>query len=221
MNTNTISKINTLGKVGYIISKIAKILALVGASVCLVAGIICCLIPSDAFTLTLESTNTATVTLNGESDLFSMIDLGEGDVFIEIDGNKYTLGGADAPENVTFKYAFNIVNIRLMCFTAMVSCVLLFIPMLFAERVCKIFKECTTPFTETASKSLTALAWSLVPVAFLSFTADSVADSIFSGGLNLSISIDLTTALLILCIFMLSFVFKYGTALQAEADETL
>ncbi len=222
MNSNTVSKINTLGKVGYIISKIAKILALVGAVICLVSGILCCFVPNDFFTVMLESTNTATVTFDGGSDFFDMIDLGDTEGFIEIDGNKFALnGGVSAPEGVSFKTAFTIINIRLLCFFGAVSCVLLFIPFLFAEKLCNYFKNCETPFTESASRSLTELAWSLIPVCAVGSLAESISGSLISNVLDIQFNIDLTTVLLILCIFMLSFIFKYGTVLQTESDETL
>lgn len=95
------------------------------------------------------------------------------------------------------------------------------LPFYYGDKLCSAFRTCATPFTQKISQGLRNLAWSLVPVAVVSSLAECVSDSLLSGDWDLSIGLDVSTVLLVLCIFMLSAIFKYGTALQTQSDETL
>ena len=55
----------------------------------------------------------------------------------------------------------------------------------------------------------------------LSGISENVIESALTGGKNMLFSVDLSTVLVILLIFALTYIFKYGAQLQTESDETL
>ncbi len=78
----------------------------------------------------------------------------------------------------------------------------------FAGKLCKVFKNCQTPFTLEAAKAMKRFAWSLLPMDLLVLWLNGIV----VGGLIVFLSAFL---------FFLSRVFQHGVALQTEADELL
>ncbi len=221
MKSETIKKINTFGKVGYIICKIGKIVVMIAAIACLVGGILMCFVPTDAVKIELSTTNSAVVTINGDFDLAKFLDLNSADGIIEIGNKTYQIVPNDSDEPITFTSTVNISNFKWICFACMAVCVAFMFVSYFAEKLCRYFKDCETPFTTEISGQLTKLAWSLIPTCVLGSLMQSFTESMLMGTLDLTIGVDLITVLLILCVFMLSYIFKHGAALQTESDELL
>ncbi len=220
MKSETIKKINTFGKVGYIICKIAKIAMMIATIACLVGAVLMCFVPKEAVKIELTTSNTAVIKLDDSYDLSKILDLDIEDGILEIGDNTYSVvGGADAPETVT-KTVY-ISNFKWILFAASLGCFSVLVAFYFAEKLCKSFKDCETPFTEEVSGVLMKFAYSLIGVGVLGMIGESVVDSFFANSFLIGIDVDLGTVLLILCVFMLSFIFKHGTALQIQSDETL
>ena len=91
----------------------------------------------------------------------------------------------------------------------------------FVGALCKAFRYCESPFEETVTKKMQNLAFSLIPWAFFSSITEMVAQGSFTGKMELSVGIDLNMVLIIVLIFALVYIFKYGAVLQRESDETL
>lgn len=220
MKSETIKKINTLGKVGYIICKIGKIAMMIATIACLIGAVLMCFVPKEAVKIELTTSNTAVIKLDDSYDLSKIFDLDIKDGVLEIGDNTYSVvGGADAPEAVT-KTVY-ISNFKWILFAASLGCFSVLVAFYFAEKLCKSFKDCETPFTEEVSGVLMKFAYSLISVGVLGMIGESVVDSFFANSFLMGIDVDLGTVLLILCVFMLSFIFKHGTALQIQSDETL
>ncbi len=221
MKSETIKKINTFGKVGYIICKIGKIAMTIAAIACLVSAIFMCFVPKDAVKIDLTTSNTAVVTLDDELNFSKLFDLDTADGVLNIGENtfKVMMNDTDEPEYITS--TLYISNVKWMFFAGIFGCLVLYVAIYFAEKLCKSFKDCETPFTEEISGGLMKLAYSLIGVGVVGMLAESVATSFLMGEFLVEIELDLVTVLLILCVFMLSFIFKHGTALQAESYETL
>ncbi len=221
MKNETIKKINKLGKAGYIICKIGKIAVMIAAIACLVGGILMCFVPKDVVKIELVSSNSAVVTINSDFDLAKFLDLNSADGIIEIGNNTYKIVPNDSDEPVTFTSTVNISSFKWICFAGAIFCAALFFVCYFSEKLCGYFKDCETPFTEEISGQLTKLAWSLIPTCIITSFISSIVESLFVGTFDLTFSFDLITVLLILCVFMLSNIFKHGAALQTESDELL
>ncbi len=221
MKSETIKKINTFGKVGYIICIIGKIGSVIAAVACLVGGILMCFAPRESAKIELKTSNSAVVVLNEDVHFSGVFELGAVDGTFIIGDNTYKIVPNDSDEAATMTSTVDSANFKWICFACMVVCVAIVFVFHFAKKLCSDFKSCETPFTEAISRELTKLAWSLIPACVLTSLIGSVVESLFMGTLNLMFSIDLVTVLLILCVFMLSYIFKHGTALQTESDELL
>ena len=92
----------------------------------------------------------------------------------------------------------------------------------FVGALCKAFRYCESPFEENVIKKMQNLAISLIPWTIISAIADSFATSLLdAGSFEFGIGVDMNVVLVIILIFGLVYIFKYGAVLQRESDETL
>lgn len=221
MKSETIQKINTFGKVGYIICKIGKIAVMIAAIACLVGGILMCFVPKNVAKIELTTTNSAVITVNSDFDFSKLFNLDAEDGIFKVGNNTYqiVLSNSDVP--VSHTSTVYLSNLKWLCFACAVVCVAFLFVFYSAEKLCRYFKDCETPFTEAITGQLTTLAWSLIPAYILTSFIEPMVESFFTGTADWTFNLDLITVLLILCVFMLSYIFKHGTALQTESDESL
>lgn len=220
MENKMISRINTLGKVGDFICKVCKIVLIIAAVGCLVGGILLCFVPRSAASIELTSVNTAVVHLDEKYDISRFVDMGDIDGMLSLGGNAYEIVDDDFDEWQASR-TFYLSDGKWVLFAAILALAALYIPFHFGGKLCAAFRNCTTPFTPEISKGLTNLAWALIPVAVVGELVETFAGCLFTGDWNISLNLDVTGILMILCIFLLSYIFKYGTALQIQSDETL
>ncbi len=222
MKSSTIQKVNTLGKVGAIITKICCILTLIAAVASLVAGILCALIPKDAVTVEFVTSTNAFVQLDPQWELSEYIEA-DNSGFIDLGGNRYQII-FEAEDDIlgSSERVFHLQSIMWLFFLSVPVCVAAYIAFRAANKLCVRFQRCETPFTEEISNSMTKLAWCIIPFSILNGSiGDCIMIWLTTGRFELTLAPDIVTILLVLCIFMISFVFKHGIALQAESDETL
>ena len=93
--------------------------------------------------------------------------------------------------------------------------------MIFAGKVCKAFRDCQSPFEENVIRRMQYFAYSLIPTVLLeSVVAGSIG--YFLGNTDgIGVNLNVSTILVVLVVFALVYVFKYGALLQQESDETL
>lgn len=234
MKNETITKVNKIGNAGLIIANIAKVIIAIGAIACLVSGIILTVLPDDmvvihvdgkaAVEINMPMIGNQIVSEDGPSVVIGSVST-EGS--LELNGIEYGVVGMTQTENGFLmeaeadSYTLRFNQLTNVVFLAAVNCVVVWIVMHFVAKLCKLFKECETPFTDEVVQMLKKVAIALIPMAFLSNLTTSVTDSIMSGNVNVVIGVDMTTILLVLLIFMLAAIFSYGTMLQQESDETL
>lgn len=234
MKNETITKVNKIGNVGQIIANIAKVVIAIGAIACLVSGIILAVLPDDMVVIHVDGKaaveiNVPMVGNNIVSEVGPSVVIGsvstEGS--LELNGIEYGVVGMTQTENGFLmeaeadSYTLRFNQLTSVVFLAAVNCAAMWVVMHFVAKLCKLFKECETPFTEEVVQMLKKVAIALIPMAFLSNLTTSVTDGIMSGSVNIVIGVDMTTILLVLLIFMLAAIFSYGTMLQQESDETL
>lgn len=234
MKNETITKVNKIGNVGQIIANIAKVVIAIGAIACLVSGIILAVLPDDmvvihvdgkaAVEINVPMVGNNIVSEDGPSVVIGSVST-EGS--LELNGIEYGVVGMTQTENGFLmeaeadSYTLRFNQLTSVVFLAAVNCAAMWVVMHFVAKLCKLFKECETPFTEEVVQMLKKVAIALIPMAFLSNLTTSVTDGIMSGSVNIVIGVDMTTILLVLLIFMLAAIFSYGTMLQQESDETL
>lgn len=234
MKNEIMTKVNKIGNVGQIIANIAKVVIAIGAIACLVSGIILAVLPDDmvvihvdgkaAVEINMPMVGNQIVSEDGPSVVIGSVST---DGSLELNGMEYGVVGMTQTENGFLmeaeadSYTLRFNQLTSVVFLAAVNCAAMWVVMHFVAKLCKLFKECETPFTEEVVQTLKKVAIALIPMAFLSNLTTSITDSIMSGSVNIVIGVDMTTILLVLIIFMLSAIFSYGTMLQQESDETL
>ncbi len=219
MKSNRIKKINQLGKVGHVVCKIGKIVTMIISVICLIVGMFYA--PTDTMKIELITESRAVIRL--DENMYDTKGLAlklDGEILKWGDNTyKVMLEGTDEP--ITETAVFQVSNLKWALFLGVLTYIAIYIFFCFADRLCKQFRDCETPFTERISKELMNLAWSLILINIINIVTDPIIDLLLVGKCDMDISVDLTMTLLVLGIFMLSFIFKYGTELQAESDETL
>lgn len=248
MKEQAIQKINKVGKISYIIAVIAKIIVIIGLVVTLAATVVCLLIPEEGIRLTFEGSSEVTVDyeamgikLSGEAvaeaesltsgqdveleDL--QVGMGNGELGFSIAGWNYELADVEVNDDsmtVLFETAQRTTSLRMLAgvwlFMA-VTLVLTIITLIFAEKLCKAFRDCRSPFEENVIKRMQYLAIALIPWSIVSSLADSLKDSFLNGNVSISLTVDMGVVLVVLIVLVLVYIFKYGAVLQQESDETL
>ncbi|MBQ8280078.1 MAG: DUF2975 domain-containing protein [Roseburia sp.] len=234
MKNENVTKVNQIGKAGRIIANIAKVVISIGAIACLVSGLILMVLPDDMVVIHMDGK--ATVEINMPVTAEGMIVSEDGPTAVvvgdisgalEMNGVEYGVVGMTPTEKGVMveaeadSYTLKFNQLTNTVFLAAINCAAIWVVMHFISKLCKLFEECETPFTEEIVQALKKLAIALIPMAFFSNMASSVTDSIMTGNVNIVIGVDMTTVLLVLLVFMLSAIFSYGTTLQQESDETL
>ena len=232
MKAEIIAKVNQIGKVGLIITRICQVCLWIGVVACILSGIVLFFIPDDMIAIHMEHKATVevnmpeiagTLTENGKSNTT----WGDVESSLKVDGMEYgvvdvrqTEKGVEI-EADTDAYTIHFRSIANTVFLAAVYGVVCLVVMHFVGVVCKKFKECDTPFSDDIVTALRNLAISLIPMTVFSTLTESVMNSIITGNVNIVLGVDLTTVLMILLIILLYMIFRYGTMLQQESDETL
>ena len=232
MKAEIIAKVNQIGKAGLIITRICQVCLWIGVVACILSGIVLSFIPDDMIAIHMEPKATGevnmpeiagTLTENGKSNTT----WGDVESSLKVDGMEYgvvdvrqTEKGVEI-EADTDAYTIHFRSIANTVFLAAVYGVVCLVVMHFVGVVCKKFKECDTPFSDDIVTALRNLAISLIPMTVFSTLTESVMNSIITGNVNIVLGVDLTTVLMILLIILLYMIFRYGTMLQQESDETL
>ena len=116
---------------------------------------------------------------------------------------------------------FEFMNLSYFEFIVSIWLALELVVLFFLKRICKALSVCETPFSETVIDSMQKLSISLIPVFVYSLFKDSLIESLMYGEMSLGIEFDFFTVLMVVLVFLLTFIFKYGAMLQQESDETL
>ena len=232
MKADIIAKVNQIGKVGLIITRICQVCLWIGVVACILSGIVLSFIPDDMIAIHMEHKATVevnmpeiagTLTENGKSNTT----WGDVESSLKVDGMEYgvvdirqTEKGVEI-EADTDAYTIHFRSIANTVLLAADYCVVCLVVMHFVGVVCKKFKECETPFSDDIVTALRNLAISVIPMAVFSTLTESVMNSITTGNVNIVLGVDLSTVLMILLIILLYMIFRYGMMLQQESDETL
>ena len=229
MKEQAILKINRMGKIGQIISNICIVLLAIAIVVLIVAILTLALMPKDFITFVPGGTAAIEVDLEkigyhlSEQDR-QIIESGEGGK-LSFDGYGNFLGRVKTTESSISFAVDGDMRVDLHSFSwrlipALLAAAFMLISVCFAAALCKAFSRCASPFEDRVVHKLRMLAFSLIPWTVLS--------SLVKNGtlwnlraVNIHIGVDLGIVLVVLIIFALSYIFKYGAVLQRESDETL
>ncbi len=231
MKDSSIKKINTAGLIGYIVS----ILLIISSIACMVTTAIgtaaAITVSKDSPKVTvstnvnIDSNGNILKKLNrfigfdGVEDLNDLIgkdiDLNDSDfssVNVAQQGNSMTINAK------TNEIVFNGKRIIVGLVSVFIWLGAITVSLEMLMRLMKTLKKCETPFSQDVIKWMTRFANSLIPAAVLGMIAKGIWSGLITN--DFTFSLDLGSVLLVAVIYLLVIVFKYGTVLQRESDET-
>lgn len=232
-----IRKINQMGKVGGIITLILKIIIIIAmisvmiviimAAVNIKNGIM--ITWSDQMNVSINMEEIMGNTLSDEEirEIEDVIQYGKMNITIsknnqELEVRDYrvddTMVELDLGSDESIVPA---VKIYIVLSAIIMNLAMVLIVIIFVGRLCKAFKTCETPFEDNVIRRMQQLAISLIPWGCTASVFNSVINGFWTDSYSLDLSVDLGKVMVILIIFALVFVFKYGAMLQQESDETL
>lgn len=232
MKNEAIVKINKMGKVGQIIARIVNIFMVLGMVAVIAAMIFFMVIPKDLVTFQISGMVDLSVNIDSLGQKFTeenkeeiLEALGVDEIgFNDVEYGMQDIQVTDdeifvktSAENISFQLG----DLVFLMAAVAISILMVAIVIYFAQRLCKAFRYCESPFEEKVIKSMQQLAISVIPWALVSAILDSYMTHFFTKGRELSLQLDFGKIVIALIIFALTYVFKYGAVLQQESDETL
>ena len=232
---NAISKINSIGKAGRILSKIAMIALEIGCVAMIVSGIMFLTIPKEDFVFKMNDEATLTVNLDSKM-IGSLTSAGKDAESGNLPQGSTSINGTNySYEDVTFDQDGKIATFKLqgdgatitsgriaaICFVAAVFMAINALLFFYVGKLCKSLETCNSPFEEDIIKGMKNCAWVLIPWCVLGGGFESFMETAFTSNIRTGFNIDIPTVIVILLLFGLAYVFKYGAVLQTESDETL
>lgn len=242
MKEQAIQKINKIGEVSGKITVFCKILVALGIAILLMGSVLCFFIPENGFVCGTEEKKHIEVNMEmldadvTDEEIDNVVkELNDGNrVEIESGAVDVGIGGEDYyPETVertgkgfkivavTQQYEMDFRDLAWGLLALAVFFGLTQVTLYFVGFLCKAFRDCESPFEENVIKKMQNLAYVLIPWAFVTSFKDMAVECFFEGAKDISWSLDLGVVLIVLVVFLLVYIFKYGAILQQESDETL
>ena len=220
---NVKKKINTFGKVGKIITIVLIVLMFIAEGALLIGTVVLSILPKEAITLSIEGK--AGVVFDGsyfglkDSDLTIVPDSGMNisignfgsNATAVVNGNKIE---AYAESGV---FTYNLADALRICIAGIVSIAAVLVVLFFLKALMNEFMTCDSPFCNGVVNKMRNFAISLIPTAVVAEIATAVIGKMFIHGFSINIG----TVAFVVLIFMLVMIFKYGTQLQKQYDETV
>ena len=233
MKEQAIQKINKIGKISSVVALIAKILVGLGIGLLVVSYIVCMFIPKDSIRMNVEEKMTIEVEMDkfgtfGEEEKQAILDgFLDDDINMEMNEEEVTAdqvsfeGSTMRVEDKVETMSIEFRQISNAILALLVGMALIMVTLFFVSGVCKAFRDCESPFEENVIVKMKKFAYSLIPWLIGSSVIGSVGESLLAGKPVVNFSIDLGMLLVVIVLFLLITIFKYGAILQQESDETL
>lgn len=230
MKEEAILKINKMGRAAAIVSKIAYVFAIMAFIIFMAGTIALFCLPKSLLSCELSSNADVSIDISGlkngtmEWSKEQQEELQNG-MEHAISDNEITSYAIDS-HVLTIQSSIDRITITLpeLIYTFL-FCILeiglALLNIIFVHRLAKAFTGCASPFEENVIAKMQHLAVSLIPWALLSESADRAFSHMMGRGDYNPFVLNLAPVCMVLIIFMLTYIFKYGARLQQESDETL
>ncbi|MBE6828235.1 MAG: DUF2975 domain-containing protein [Ruminococcaceae bacterium] len=235
MKSKTIKSINLAGLIGYIIS-IVLIIASISGMVAVAIGTAGAVAVSGeninaAITTNIDVTSTGNFleklrhfgSFDGMEELSSLIEKEGGTV--KVDDSELSEVSVSKLENglsfnaKTNSISFSIKRIIVCLAVSFIFLGAVTVMLYMLKGLMKSIKNCDTPFSDEIIKKMTYFANSTIPVIVLNMICGGLWVSIGKSGFDMTIN--LSSVFMVMVIYILVTIFKYGAQLQHESDETL
>lgn len=225
MENSVKRKINIFGKVMKIITTVIIVCLLVVEGFMLVGGIIVAVVPKDS--VTLDAQVNADVKVNtgffGLEDGQVSVKAGNTNIVlgeIEVDGfDVSTKNGVMNMNGGIKNIHFDLNSALWMLVCGMISLAAVIVALFFFKALMKQFMICDSPFSDGVVQKMRNFAIALIPCMVVAQGMKAAIGDILSG--SITMNIDFISVAFVFIIFVLTMVFKYGTMLQKEHDETV
>lgn len=244
MKELAIKKINRMGHAGVIITTISKILVILCSLLIIVLAIRLFCIPKSLLSITTYSNVDVTVDPSGmeirqtETEQNNTLEsikklMSDGSFSIITNGTTIPLDSIPDDEQLTADNTYLVFhnnsepntftthNLAWFLISVLPYLIMTWITLFFAGRLCNAFRYCESPFEKSITRKMSTFAYSLIPWVFLSTIVNTIGNFLLNGSPQFTIQINIGMIFIILIIFALVFIFKYGAVLQQESDETL
>lgn len=223
MKNNNIQKINSIGKGAKTVLLLVKVVVGICMVLVLLLGIAVQFLPDNA--VTLDASGDARIVIDYEAApyLRGAIRFDESDDrdidFPDLKLESKVYHGIDSD---TFSISavvgeLDLEDARLLLSLAAFLMALylgsLFVAVIFAKKFAEALAVCESPFEANVIKRMKNLGFGLIPWAVLGGFSGC---GIITGGASL-----LTTALVVLIVLLVAYIFAYGAQLQQESDELI
>lgn len=224
MKQDAIVKINKIGRIGLIVTRIVMVLLAVVFLGVLTVTMLMYTLPEDMVEAKVEGV--ASVTIHFPEGWTIPADAAGQDFSVSVAGADFPLTDS-AADGQTLRLSgsgsavlFRLDAIRTALLSAVVYVILTLVLTVFVGRLCKAFHICRTPFCQDVISKMQQLAYAIIPWAVIGMGVEGICRGATGEG-SFSFSVNLGYAAAILIILALTCVFKYGAMLQRESDETV
>ncbi len=233
MKEEAIKKINKIGKVSSVFALIGKILVGMSMVLLMLSAIVCFFVPEELMTITVDEKVGFTLDAGAFGEKMTDKDAAElkkefkESFELEMAGEEVQLEDVVVTDDklradtVVPTYSFTIRDLAWLMLVLALNVTMVMVTLCFISALCKAFRDCESPFEENVVKKMSNLAYSLIPWAVFSTITNSVADSLLQNKISVNFTVDLGVIMIVLVVFVLVHIFKYGAMLQQESDETL
>lgn len=229
MKQEAIIKINKMGQVGSIIILIVKILLSIALIVTLISIVVTLLLPQDLVSFSVNGNADIQLDLSTFGiDVDEVSDeLAASENSIMYNGTKLAItdfSTAGSKVNITASGKLAKINMRTVTgilFVVLCKVIVIMYMMITAGALAKAFRFCDSPFDDKVIKKMRNFAISLIPWAVVTTFSAGALEYYLIGNQSINFSLNLNIIFIILIVFALTYIFKYGAQLQKESDETL
>lgn len=232
MKEQILQKIRTTGKVGSVLTLIAQILLYAGVVCILAVTIFLAVLPRDFMTMQVEGSGKIYLHVPKLVEKLKITDLEKLETEerrhrldlngFELDMVNFTRTETGLVIDASGRLVdFTSKNLLYFMAAALVYLAMAVVTMHFVRKLCKAFQGCSSPFDPEVIRALTRVAYAMIPWTLFSSLSEGCTNGILTGKFSLNLGINLNMVFVILLIFILVQIFKYGAALQQESDETL
>ncbi|MBQ3284649.1 MAG: DUF2975 domain-containing protein [Ruminococcus sp.] len=218
-------KINIFGKVAKIITMIIIVFLLVAEGFLLTGGVIVACVPKDSVTLDAQlnaDMNVNTGIFGFDDGKFS-VKAGNTDIVLgEVALDSFDVSTDNGVMNVNGgvrNVHFDLNSVLLLIVYGMISLASVIVALFFFRALMKEFVVCDSPFCDGVVKKMRNFAIALIPCVVVAQGMKAAIGAVIGVGFNLQF--DFVYAAFVFIIFVLTMIFKYGTMLQKEHDETV
>ena len=237
MKQDAILKINKMGRIGTVVTTIAKVFIIMALVVAFALTIAFAFLPKNFLAVRGDGRMAVNISLVSIGKSFTDEELEEcrletekivEEEDIASGGSEYTINAIHVDKDnilldLTGEYAdFDLHNLVWIMLFLLLYLAMTLVTLFFVGFLCKAFQTCESPFEGNVIKRIKMLAYSLIPWTILSTVNDAVAMTFFTNRFHTDgIGIDGKMVMTVLIIFALAYIFRYGAILQQESDETL